>query len=64
MNIKTVKTGSVLVSPAIPNSNAHWFKWAYTGLFQFRSNRISVPVKCFYITILVIIFSLIQVGVK
>ena len=30
MNIKTVKTGSVLVSPAIPNSNAHWFKWAYT----------------------------------
>ena len=45
MNIKTVKTGSVLVSPAIPNSNAHWFKWAYTGLFQFRSNRISVPVK-------------------
>ena len=45
MNIKTVKTGSVLVSPAIPNSNSHWFKWAYTGLFQFRSNRISVPVK-------------------
>ena len=51
MNIKTVKTGSVLVSPAIPNSNAHWFKYAYTGLFQLRSNRISVPVKCFYITI-------------
>ena len=51
MNIKTIKTGSVLVSPAIPNSNAHWFKWAYTGLFQLRSNRISVPVKCFYITI-------------
>ena len=51
MNIKTVNTGSVLFSPAIPNSNAHWFKWAYTGLFQLRSIRFSVPVKCFYITI-------------
>ena len=51
MNIKTIKTGSVLVSPAIPNGSAHWFKYAYTGLFQLRSNRITVPVKCFYITI-------------
>jgi len=51
MNIRTIKTGSVLVSPAIPNGNAHWFKYAYTGLFQLRSNRITLPVKCFYVTI-------------
>ena len=51
MNIRTVKTGSVRVSPAIPNKNAHQFKYAYTGLFQFRSNRIVVPVKCFYVTV-------------
>ena len=51
MKIRTVKTGSTLVSPSIPNSNAHWFKYAYTGLFQNRSSRINVPVKCFYVTI-------------
>ena len=51
MKIRTVKTGSTLVSPSIPNGNAHWFKYAYTGLFQSRSSRINVPVKCFYVTI-------------
>ena len=51
MKIRTVKTGSTLVSPSVLNGNAHWFKYAYTGLFQSRSSRINVPVKCFYVTI-------------
>ena len=51
MNIKTVKTGLVKCLPAILNGNSHWFKYVYTGLFQLRSNRVTLPVKCFYITI-------------
>lgn len=51
MKIETIKTGSTLVSSAVPNRNTHKNKLAYTGLFQRRSSRISVPVKCFYVTV-------------
>lgn len=51
MKIQTIKTGSTLVSSAVPDRSTHRFSLAYTGLFQRRSNRISVPVKCFYVTV-------------
>ena len=51
MKIRTIQTGSTLVSNAVPNRATHRFAYAYTGLFQRRSKRIEVPVKCFYITI-------------
>ena len=50
MNITTVKTGSTLVSSAVPDRSTHKSPIAYTGLFQRRSKRISVPVKCFYVS--------------
>lgn len=49
--IRTVKTGSTLVSSAVPDRSSHKFGLAYTGLFQRRSSRICVPVKCFYVTV-------------
>lgn len=49
--IQTIKTGSTLVSSAVPDRSTHKFSFAYTGLFQRRSSRISVPVKCFYVTV-------------
>lgn len=51
MEIKTIKTGSTLVSSAVPNRATHKFDMAYTGLFQSRDSRISVPVKCFYVQV-------------
>ena len=50
MKIITIKTGSTLVSSAVPDRSTHRSPIAYTGLFQRRSKRISVPVKCFYVT--------------
>ena len=51
MEIRTTTTGSTLVSSATPNRNTHPWKYAYTGLFQRRSNRIEVPVKCYYVKV-------------
>jgi len=48
MKIETIKTGSTLVSSAVPDRSTHRFSLAYTGLFQKRKSRIEVPVKCFY----------------
>lgn len=49
MLIKTIKTGATLVSSAVPDRSSRRFSFAYTGLFQKRSKRINVPVKCFYV---------------
>lgn len=51
MKIETIKTGSTLVSSAVPDRCTHKSRLAYTGFFQKRSKRISVPVKCFYVTV-------------
>lgn len=51
MKIETIKTGSTLVSSAVPDRSTHKSRLAYTGFFQKRSKRISVPVKCFYVTV-------------
>ena len=51
MKITTVKTGATLVSSAVPDRSSHKSPMAYTGLFQRRSKRISVPVKCFYVAV-------------
>lgn len=51
MKIETLKTGSTLVSSAVPDRSTHKSALAYTGFFQKRSARISVPVKCFYVTV-------------
>ena len=51
MEIKTITTGSTLVSSATPDRNTHRWKYAYTGLFQRRSKRIKVPVKCYYVKV-------------
>ena len=51
MNITTIKTGSTLVSSAVPDRSTHKNPMAYTGLFQRRSERICVPVKCFYVEV-------------
>lgn len=49
--ITVIQTGSTLVSPAVPNRNTRKSPLAYTGLFQRRSNRIEVPVKCFLVEV-------------
>lgn len=51
MTIRTIQTGWTLVSSGVPNRDSHRWKKAYTGLFQQRSRRIKVPVKCFYVTV-------------
>jgi glyoxylase-like metal-dependent hydrolase (beta-lactamase superfamily II) len=51
MEIKTIQTGSTLVSSAVPDRSTHKSPFAYTGLFQRRNKRISVPVKCFYVCV-------------
>jgi hypothetical protein len=43
------RTGSTLVSPAVPDRASRRTDLAFTGLFQKRSGRISVPVKCFLV---------------
>ena len=51
MQIQTIQTGSTLVSSAVPNRATHRWAYAYTGLFQCRSKRIEVPVKCYYVRV-------------
>ena len=51
IKIETIRTGSTLVSSAVPDRSTKRFGLAYTGLFQKRSRRISVPVKCFYVNV-------------
>ena len=51
MKIQTITTGSTLVSTATPDRSTHRWKYAYTGLFQRRSKRIEVPVKCYYVRV-------------
>ena len=51
MQIRTIQTGFTKVSSAVPDRSTHRWKLAYTGLFQHRSNRIHVPVKCFYVEV-------------
>lgn len=48
--IRVLQTGSTLVSPAVPDRSTRKSEIAYTGLFQSRKNRISVPVKAFLVT--------------
>ena len=48
MKITNIRTGSTLVSSAVPDRSSKHFPFAYTGLFQRRSSRIEVPVRCFY----------------
>lgn len=49
MNIYVLPTGGTLVSSAVPDRSSHKWQYAYTDLFQKRSNRIEVPVKTFLI---------------
>lgn len=49
MNIYVMQTGSTLVSSGVPDRSSHRWPYAYTGLFQRRSSRISVPVKAFLV---------------
>lgn len=49
MNIHVLQTGSTLVSSAVPDRSTHRWSHAYTGLFQRRGARISVPVKTFLV---------------
>lgn len=51
MKITSIKTGSTLVSDAVPDRSTHRWKLAYTGLFQSRRKRILLPVKCFYVEV-------------
>lgn len=51
MIIQTITTGSTLVSSATPDRSMRRWKYAYTGLFQRRSKRIEVPVKCYYVKV-------------
>lgn len=49
MKVSVLQTGSTLVSSAVPDRSSHRWSWAYTGLFQKRNKRISVPVKAFLV---------------
>lgn len=49
MNIYVLQTGSTLVSSAVPDRSSHKWAYAYSDLFQKRSDRIKVPVKTFLI---------------
>ena len=51
MTIRTIQTEWTLVSSGVPDRSSHRWKKAYTGLFQRRSRRIKVPVKCFYVAV-------------
>ena len=51
MTIRTIQTGWTLVSSGVPDRDSHRWKKAYTGLFQRRSRRLKVPVKCFYVCV-------------
>ena len=47
--VHILRTGCTLVSPAVPDRASRRTGLAFTGLFQKRSGRISVPVKCFLV---------------
>lgn len=49
MQIETIRTGYTLVSSAVPARRTHRWGLAYTRLFQSKSSRIKLPVKCFYV---------------
>ena len=49
--IHVIQTGSTLVSPAVPDRGTRRSEIAYTGLFQSRKKRISVPVKAFLVEV-------------
>lgn len=49
MNIRVLQTGSTLVSSAVPDRSTHRWPYAYTDLFQKRSERLCVPVKAFLV---------------
>lgn len=49
MRITTIQTGFTMVSSAVPDRSTRKFSLAYTGIFQKKSERITVPVKCFYV---------------
>ncbi len=51
VTVHVIQTGSTLVSPAVPNRSVKKFEYAYTGLFQSRKDRISVPVKAFLVEV-------------
>jgi glyoxylase-like metal-dependent hydrolase (beta-lactamase superfamily II) len=48
-DIYVFQTGSTIVSPAVPDRSSRESSFAYTGLFQNRKKRITVPVKCFLV---------------
>lgn len=49
MNIRVLQTGSTLVSSSVPDRSMHKWPYAYTNLFQKRSDRLCVPVKTFLV---------------
>lgn len=51
MRIQTIKTGTAHVSSAVPDRSTHKNPLAYTGLFQRPGQRITVPVKCFFVSV-------------
>ena len=51
MKIETIQTGWTLVSSSVPDRSKHKWKKAYSRLFQSKSSRIKVPVKCFYVSV-------------
>lgn len=51
MKIEAIQTGWTLVSSSVPDRSKHKWKKAYSRLFQSKSSRIKVPVKCFYVTV-------------
>ncbi len=51
MKIETIQTGYTKVSPAVPDRSTSRSPIAYTGIFQKRKDRITVPVKCFYVEV-------------
>lgn len=50
-DIFVFQTGSTIVSPAVPDRSSRKCKNAYTGLFQSRKKRLTVPVKCFLVEV-------------
>lgn len=51
MKIETIQTGWTLVSSGVPDRSSHKWKKAYSRLFQSKTSRIKVPVKCFYVSV-------------
>jgi N-acyl homoserine lactone hydrolase len=50
-DIYVFQTGSTIVSPAVPDRSSRKSSIAYTGLFQNRKKRITVPVKSFLVEV-------------